>query len=129
MGRRRGAFDFLLAEFPRRQSETMAERAAEMRGIAKAVAIGYFRDRAMRFGRIGQIGPGPLQPALANVVGKIVADAFEQFLQITLGDSFGLSDARRREFGIVEPALDGLTNPVQDCRLRRGVAGIRRGTS
>ena len=45
-----------------------------MRGIAKAVAVGDFRDRAMRFGRIGQIGPGALQPALADVMGEIVAD-------------------------------------------------------
>src|SRR6266849_975851 len=44
-GRRRWrgrAFHFLLAKLPRRQSETMAKRPAEMRGIAKAVAIGDF---------------------------------------------------------------------------------------
>src|SRR5882724_8254761 len=62
---RRTALGFLLATSARRQSETVAEGAAEMRGVAKTVAIGDFRDRAMRFRRIGQIGPGTLQPALA----------------------------------------------------------------
>ena len=97
----------------------MAERAAEMRGVAKAVAIGDFRNRLMRFGRIRQIGPGALQPALPNIMGEIVADAFEQLLQIALGYPLGLRDARGREIGIVEPALDGLADPVQDRGLRR----------
>ena len=98
--------------------------AAEMRGIAKAVAIGDLRDRMMRFGRIGQVGPGALQPPLAHIMGEIVADAFEQLLQIALGDPFGLRHPRRRQLGIVEPALDGLADPVQDRGLGRAVAGI-----
>ena len=104
----------------------MAEGPAEMRGIAKAVAIGDLRDRAMRLGRVGQIGPGPLQPALAHIMGEIVADAFEQLLQIALGNAFGLRDARRRKFGIVEPALDGLADPVQQRRLGGADAGVGR---
>jgi len=126
MRRRRGSFGFLLAKFARRQSETMPKRPAEMCGIAKAIAIGDFRDRPVRLGGTGQIGPRPLQPAFANVMGEIVADPLKQLLQIALGDAFGLGDARRREVRIVEPALDGLTDPVQDRRLRRGVAGVRR---
>ena len=78
----------------------------------------------MRFGRVGQIGPGALQPPLAHIMGEIVADAFEQLLQIALGNSLGLRHARRRQIGIVEPALDGLTNPMQDRGLRGGAVGI-----
>ena len=99
-----------------------------MRGIAKAVAIGDFRDRPVRFGRIGQIGPRPLQSAFAHIMGEIVAGPFEQFLQITFGNAFRPGNRRRRELGIVEPALDGLANPVQDRSLRRAAARIRRWT-
>src|SRR4029077_18958265 len=106
------------------QAEAMAKGPAEMRGIAKAVSVGNLRDGSMRLGGIRQVRPRPLQPALANIMGKVVADAFEQFLQISFGNSLSLGDARRREFGIVEAALDGLANPVQDSGLRRRRAGI-----
>src|SRR4051794_16762022 len=51
------ALGLLLAEIARRQAETMTEGAAEMSGVAKAIGVGDLRDRAMRFGRVGQIGP------------------------------------------------------------------------
>ena len=123
--RRRRALGLLLAKLARRQSKAMAEGPAEMRGVAKAIAIGDLRDRTMRLGRIGQIGPGSLQPPLAYVMGEIVADRLEQFLQIALGNALGLRDARRHQFGIVEPALDGLADPVQHRGLRRARSGIR----
>src|SRR5882757_10589205 len=51
-GRRRcRAFGLLLAKLARRQAEAVAEGAAEMRGIAKTVAIGDLRNRAVRLGR------------------------------------------------------------------------------
>ena len=81
----------------------------------------------MHFRRIGQIGPGSLQPPLAYVLGKVVAYTFEEFLQIALGNSLHLRDARRRQFGIVQPAFDGLANPVLDRCLRRRMARIRYG--
>ncbi|BAL76916.1 hypothetical protein S23_37180 [Bradyrhizobium cosmicum] len=73
----------------------------------------------MRFTRVRQVRPGALKPALPNVMGEIVANRLEQLLQVTLGDSFGLRDARRHQFGIVEPALDGLADPVQQRSLSR----------
>ncbi|MGY4359688.1 hypothetical protein ACVW0J_006181 [Bradyrhizobium sp. i1.7.7] len=116
----------LLAEFARRQAEAMTEGAAEMCGIAKAVGVGDLRDRTKRLGRIGQIGPGTLEAALPDVMGEIVADRLEQFLQVALGNPLGLRDARRRQFGIVEPPLDGLADPVQQRGLRRTRSGIGR---
>ena len=92
----RGPHRLLLAKLARRQAEAVAKRPAEMRGIAEAVAERDLRNRPMRLGGIGQIGPGPLQPPLADIMGEIVADAFEQLLQIALGDALGLGDARRR---------------------------------
>ena len=78
----------------------------------------------MRFHRIGQIGPGALQAALADVVGEVVADSLEQLLQIALGNPFRLRDTRRHQIGIVEAALDGLADPVQQRGLRRARSGI-----
>ncbi len=72
----------------------------------------------MRLRQVRQISPGALQPPLAYIVREIVADALEQLLQVALGNPFGLRDTRRRKLGIVEVALDGLANPVQDRRLR-----------
>jgi hypothetical protein len=48
---------------PRRQSISLAEGAAEMRGVAEAQAIGDVSDR---FGAVetGQGGPGALQPTM-----------------------------------------------------------------
>ncbi len=123
---RRRPLRLLLAKLARRQSEAMAEGAAEMRGIAKAIGVGDLRDRTMRLGRIGQIGPGALEPPLADVMGKVVADRLEQLLQIALGNPFGLRDARRHQFGIVEAAFDGLADPVQERRLRRARSGVGR---
>ena len=124
--RRRRAFSFLLAKLARRQAEAMAKGSAEMRGIAKAVAIGNFRNRLVRFGGVGQIGPGPLQPALPYIMGEIVADPFEQFLQIAFGNSLRLRNARGRQFRVVQPALDGLANPVQQRGLGGRAARLRR---
>ena len=45
----------------------------------------------MRLGRVGQVGPRPLQPPLANIMGEVVADALEQFLQISFGNALGLA--------------------------------------
>ena len=50
-GGRRGALNLLLTKFAGRQSKTVTERAAEMRGVIEAVAIGDFGNRMMRFGR------------------------------------------------------------------------------
>jgi len=58
-------------------------------------------------------------------MGEVITDPFEQLLQIAFGNPLGLSNARRRKFGIVEPALDGLANPVQDRGLGRGVTRVR----
>src|SRR4051812_35655310 len=123
---RRRPLRLLLAKLTRRQPEAMAEGAAEMRGIAKTIGVGDLRDRAMRLGRIGQVGPGALQPPLAHVVSKVVADRLEQLLQIALGDSFGLRDARGHQLGIVEAAFDALADPVQECRLRCARSGVGR---
>ena len=95
-----------------------------MRRIAEAVAEGDIRHRAMRFGRDSPDRPSALQPALAQVMREVVAGGFKQFLQIALGNAFDLRDARRRDFGIVEPAFDGLANPVQQ-RGRRRADGFR----
>ena len=61
-------------------------------------------------------------------MGEVVSDAFEQFLQVALGDPLGLGHARGRKLGVVQRALDGLADPVQDRCLRRGVivVGVRR---
>ena len=123
----RGHALLLLAELPRREAEAGTEGAAEMCGIAKTVSVGDIGNRSMRLGRIGQIGPGPLQTPLANVMSEIVSSTLKQFLQISFGDALSLGDARRRKFGIVEPPLDGLANPVHDRGLGRPPAGVRRG--
>ena len=116
------ALGLLLAELPRREAKAVPEGAAEMRGIGKAVAVGDFGDRMMRFGRVGEIGPGALQAPLPDVMREIVAAAFEQFLQITLRDALCLRDARRRQLAIPEIALDDLADAVQDRRRGRAAA-------
>src|SRR6266702_7421650 len=64
----------LLAKLAGRQAEAMAEGAAEMRGITETIGVGDLRDRTMRFRGVGQVGPGALEPPLADVMGKVVAD-------------------------------------------------------
>ncbi len=82
----------------------------------------------MGLGRIRQIGPGPLQPALADIMREIVVDALEQLLQIALGNTLRLRDPRRRQIGIIQAAFDGLADPVQDRGLSRRVAGVGGGS-
>ncbi|MET4831468.1 hypothetical protein ABIF44_000875 [Bradyrhizobium japonicum] len=120
------ALRLLLAEFARRQTKAVTEGAAEMCGIAKAVGVGDLRNRAMGFRGVGQISPGTLEAAFADVMGEIVADRLEQLLQVALGNPLGLRDARRHQFGIVEPPLDGLADPMQQRGLRRTRSGIGR---
>jgi len=74
--------------------------------------------RTMRLGRICQIGPAALQPALTQVMREIVAGAFEQLLKIALRDTFYLRDPRGRDIGIAELALDRLVNAIEQRRLR-----------
>ena len=50
--RRRHPARLLLTKLARRQTEAMAKGAAEMRGIAEAVAIGDLGDRPMDLSRI-----------------------------------------------------------------------------
>jgi hypothetical protein len=53
------------------------------------------------------------------------AGALEQFLQVAFGNAFGLRHAGRRKIGIAQPALDGLTDTVEDCALCRAARGFR----
>lgn len=78
----------------------------------------------MRLGWVGKVGPGALKTSLANVMGEVVADRLEQLLQVTLGNALGLRDTRRHQIGIVEAALDGLADPVQQRSLRRARRGV-----
>src|SRR5260370_20547565 len=96
----RRTLDFLLTKFARRKPKSMAERPAEMRRIIEAVAIGNFRDRMVRLGRVRQFRRGPLQPALAQVMREAAARAFKQLLHVALGYSFALPHPRRREAAI-----------------------------
>src|SRR5258708_36773516 len=97
-----------------------------MRGIVETVAEGNFRDRVMRLRRVRQLGRGPLQPALAQIMRKAASRPFEQLLQIALGYSFELRHPRRRQTGLIQLALDGLAKPATERRLRHGPGSIRR---
>ncbi|MEH2470568.1 hypothetical protein V1284_002012 [Nitrobacteraceae bacterium AZCC 2299] len=83
-----------------------------MRGVIEAAAIGDFGNRMLHLGRIRQVGPSSLQASLAQIMRKTAAGAFEQFLQVALGDTLGLGHPRRRQIRIAEPALDGLSGSV-----------------
>ena len=124
--RSRDAFGLLLAEFARRKTEPGTEGAAEMGGIAEAVAVGDFGNRMMAFRRVGEVSPGALQPPLADIVAEIVANPFEQLLQVSLGNSFALRHARRRQVGVLKPAFDGLVDAVHDGRFGRTAAVAHR---
>src|SRR5882757_1406782 len=104
----------------------MTKRAAEMRGIAKPVAEGDLRDRMMRLRRIRQVRRTALQPAFAHIMREAGTGALEQLLQVALGYSLGLGDPGWREIRIVELAFDHLADAMQDRRLRRGAARVRR---
>ena len=130
-GRRRGAFGFLPAKFPRRQAEPLAKGPAEMRRVVEAAAEGDLRHRLTGLGRIGELRERALQATFAQVAGEVIAGAFEQLLQIALGDAFGPRHARRCERRIVQPVLDGLIDALEQRRLggrsaRLGTAGRRR---
>ena len=120
--RGRDTSGLVLAEFARRETEPGAEGAAEMGGIAEPIAVGDFGNRMMAFRRIGEVSPGALQPPLADIVAEIVANPFKQLLQVSLGNSFALRHARRRQVGVFQPAFDGLVDPVHDGRFGRTAA-------
>ncbi len=84
-----------------------------MGGIAEAATEGNVGHRTMRLGRICQIRPAALQPALAQIMREIVPSAFEQLLKIALRDTFYLRDPRRRDIGIAELALDRLVDAIE----------------
>ena len=71
---------FLMTKLPRREPEPLPEGAAEVSGIAEAVAIRDLGNAPVRLGRTGEISPGSLQAAFADVMREIVAAAFEQLL-------------------------------------------------
>ena len=118
-----GALGFLLAEFARRKTKPGTERSAEICGIAEPVTVGDLGNRMVIFPRVGQVGPGALQPALADIVAEIITDPFEQLLQVSLGNPFALCHTRRRQAGILEPPLDDLADAIHD-RCFGGAATI-----